>query len=142
MGAVNASDNSDEEISFLPQPRTFMPGVIIYVEKCRLFHDEQDINLPWTPSRHSLLQPPPSISTASKITLPSNHEYKEEVVDMGDSVDPFVHGNYAYTPRWASREEFQEILISTTMLKDHSPFSIFEALNKVPEDRKLRVLDH
>lgn len=40
--------------------------------------------------------------------------------------------NHVYVPRWADADEFQELLISRTMLTDHSPFRLLKSLEKAP----------
>jgi hypothetical protein len=42
------------------------------------------------------------------------------------------NGKYHYVPRWATREQFQEILISRSMVLDHSPFELFREVRAFP----------
>ncbi|KAJ1553613.1 hypothetical protein HK405_007422 [Cladochytrium tenue] len=39
------------------------------------------------------------------------------------------HGKYHYIPRWASRYEFHEVVVSRSMVKDHFPFGILREVN-------------
>ncbi|KAJ3209281.1 hypothetical protein HDU67_006288 [Dinochytrium kinnereticum] len=48
-------------------------------------------------------------------------------------------GKYHYVPRWASKEEFGEIVISRSCMKDHSPFALLRELQEAPAGSILGV---
>ncbi|KAI9203524.1 Alpha/Beta hydrolase protein [Polychytrium aggregatum] len=47
---------------------------------------------------------------------------------------------YKYVPRWAEREEFCEIILSKSMLTDHSPFAVIKDFWKMSEGQILQTL--
>lgn len=118
-----------EQSKGLPFPQMYIPGRILYIEKCRLWGDEEDIDLPWTTSRYSMM------------TDSSSHSSSSSSSSKGSSTPKKKKGKakYSYAPRWASREEFQEIIVSRTLLSDHFPFPLLEELNNTSPGRKLRA---
>ncbi|KAJ3014543.1 UNVERIFIED_CONTAM: hypothetical protein HDU68_000234 [Siphonaria sp. JEL0065] len=53
---------------------------------------------------------------------------------------PKVHGKYHYVPRWARKEEFQEIIVSRSMIVDHSPFELLREFQAAPAGSVLGVV--
>ncbi|ORY41963.1 alpha/beta-hydrolase [Rhizoclosmatium globosum] len=47
---------------------------------------------------------------------------------------------YHYVPRWARKEEFQEIIISRSMFSDHSPFEVLEEFQNAPAGSVIGVV--
>ncbi|KAJ3192765.1 hypothetical protein HK101_006001 [Irineochytrium annulatum] len=50
------------------------------------------------------------------------------------------NGKYHYIPRWAKKEEFAEIVISRTMVADHSPFELLREFQQAPAGSVLGVV--
>ncbi|KAJ3241129.1 hypothetical protein HDU81_001916 [Chytriomyces hyalinus] len=53
---------------------------------------------------------------------------------------PNIHGKYHYVPRWGRKEEFQEIIVSRSMIADHSPFELLRELQAAPAGYVLGVV--
>ncbi|KAJ3231233.1 hypothetical protein HDU81_003926 [Chytriomyces hyalinus] len=53
---------------------------------------------------------------------------------------PHIHGKYHYVPRWGRKEEFQEIIVSRSMIADHSPFELLRELQAAPAGSVLGVV--
>jgi hypothetical protein len=130
--------DSTMDSSIFPHPPMFIPGRILYIEKYRLWHDDEDLDLPWTSSRYSIHQAlryePPSEG------IKSNANHDQFNVTLSDAPPGLRRGKYAYTPRWANRHEFQEIKVSRTMVSDHFPFPILKEFREMPNGRKLRIV--
>ncbi|KAJ3285425.1 hypothetical protein HDU79_007347 [Rhizoclosmatium sp. JEL0117] len=47
---------------------------------------------------------------------------------------------YHYVPRWARKEEFQEIIISRSMFSDHSPFEVLAEFQNAPAGSVIGVV--
>jgi hypothetical protein len=41
---------------------------------------------------------------------------------------------FIYVPRWAQADEFQEIIISRSMISDHSPFKLLDRLKECKQE--------
>jgi hypothetical protein len=164
--------DDDSFKSVLPQQLTYIPGRILYIEKCRLWNDDKDVDLPWTYSRYSIgqlyqLQKPQPLAHRNRVSIFKEDDLEAQLDTSNDAyMDSFgsnnmsntihgsssrktsvqlpkiLHGKYAYTPRWASREEFQEIIVSKSCFSDHLnfPFMCMKELTKVPSGRKLRII--
>lgn len=50
---------------------------------------------------------------------------------------PKVEGKYAYCPRWAGREEFLTVIVSTSMVSDHWPLEILKQFELQPLGQEL-----
>ena len=107
-------------------PRMYFGGKILYIEKCRVFNDDQDNDLEWM--RKQSITAPTLTHATSKNNIPL-------------SFLPKIRGKYAYVPRWADKEEFQNIFVSTSMISHHWPLEILKelALTPVGEDMKVFV---
>ncbi|KAI8607694.1 hypothetical protein BC830DRAFT_91553, partial [Chytriomyces sp. MP71] len=53
---------------------------------------------------------------------------------------PNTHGKYHYVPRWARKEEFQEIIVSRSMIADHSPWDLLREFQAAPAGSVLGVV--
>ncbi|KAJ3102485.1 hypothetical protein HDU96_009610 [Phlyctochytrium bullatum] len=49
-------------------------------------------------------------------------------------------GKYHYVPRWANKEEFNEIIISRSTVADHSPFTLLKEFQNAPDGSILGVM--
>lgn len=132
MDPTHVKEEVLEEVSLLPSLPMYIPGKILYIEKCRLWNDDVDIDLPWTTSRFSMLSFDSDKSTPVKERSPMD----SKAIEMNEKERKF---KYAYTPRWASREEFQEIIVSRSILSDHFPFQMMKDLEAIEVGRKLRI---
>ena len=139
----------DHGKSILPQIPTYLPGRILYLEKCRLYNDEFDKDLPWTPSRFSLGAPEEahtragtsgSVLSLDEFSWQTGRNISFSTTTQDKKKNDNKKPKYAYTPRWASREEFQDMLISRSSISDHFPFPNLKVLTEIDESRKLRVL--
>ncbi|KAJ3063279.1 hypothetical protein HDU98_000889 [Podochytrium sp. JEL0797] len=118
--------NNGKEYPFspvaFPTPPMCIPGKILHIEKVRR-RPAQDfgVNVRETPSP---LRPNPNLL--------------EIVVES-----PSKNTKYHYVPRWAREEEFQGIIVSRSMITDHSTmFPVFRELQAVPVEAILDVDSH
>lgn len=105
----------------------FLPGKILYLEKKRQkgtikqsFNLKRKVEKVKDTSLNLFMN---TLQETLKIRPYSSFDYK-----------------YIYTPRWASKEEFQEIIISRSMVTDHlDVFGIFDKFANYDEDTPLHV---
>lgn len=90
-----------------PEIAMYIPGRILYIEKARNIHP---------------LYKPPITTTKDhfikgKLSL---QKFKQAVADkISEVTHKSVDFKYVYAPRWADKNEFQEIVVSRSMLNDH-----------------------
>ncbi|KAJ3274718.1 hypothetical protein HDV01_002240 [Terramyces sp. JEL0728] len=114
----------------VPGTPMFIPGRILYLEKLR-DHSTRPAILD-TPSDGERRR------RRGKRTLQAfTAAIKERVVEVTHIASDY---KYAYTPRWASKDEFQEIIISRTMISDHtSVFGILKVFEQFHPDLPLKA---
>ena len=108
---------------------TFVGGRILYIEKVRDFNQTYRQPIMTTDNTHSFLK-----GNASLLIL------KEHLAKGMKQVALKKNHKYVYVPRWADRHEFQQIIVSRTMLSDHLPFGILKELEDSPSGVPLRTL--
>jgi hypothetical protein len=98
--------NRETSETFVPM---FIPGRILYLEKIRNYQKVFDVSestqdVGWKRKRgqYSLQRFTDVVRERVKILNHKSIDYK-----------------YAYAPRWADKEEFQEIIVSRSMIRDH-----------------------
>lgn len=142
---LRESPNKDIRISSLPhsQLKLYFPGRILYVEKCRVFEDSGD-NLSLYTKRHSLSLLPKLLPWNKRASaLPPDtpfHAHGTTADGQIITLRPEKQGKYAYCPRWASRDEFSEIVVSSTMMSDHWCLPTLLRMQKMTVG-KIRVLE-
>ena len=99
-------------------PPLFIPGRILYLEKLRnqesAKEDDSKINQQQSESR---------LKRGSRSIARFISAVKERLIIMSHKPVDF---KYTYVPRWADKEEFQEIKVSRSMIRDHTIiFGIF-----------------
>ncbi|KAJ3197750.1 hypothetical protein HDU82_001382 [Entophlyctis luteolus] len=92
-----------------------------------IYEEESDLELTMPskvngPSRSILLEEP-------QLSKP---QYPPTGKIPGAPAGPNIHGKYHYVPRWARKEEFQEIIVSRSMIADHSPFDMLREFQAAP----------
>jgi hypothetical protein len=97
--------------------------------------------------RQTLLSTPQYLPSQQKCFKKKCSNEKEEAdeklqeEDVDASKSGFLRpGKYLYVPRYGSKEEFKEIVISRTMLIDHSPFELFKKIQKLGKGSILGAL--
>ncbi|KAJ3112483.1 hypothetical protein HK100_002317 [Physocladia obscura] len=83
-----------------------------------------------------------SVISQDELVL-SKPQYPPNLMVKGkDSIvpGPNIHGKYHYIPRWARKEEFQEIIVSRSMIVDHSPFDLLREFQAAPAGSVLGVV--
>lgn len=117
---------------------TFMPGNILYIEKLRDFTNQY---------RNPVLSPT-SMEEAAYALAKHHHlgdaslvKLKKQISKGIETVKRVVKKDlkYVYVPRWAERHEFQQIIVSRSMISDHLPFSIFKQFEEAPPGFPLRT---
>ena len=127
-----------EEDTHYAYPPMYMPGRILYFEKLRglSMKHSMDHVTPKSPQNTATTQTPKyrsrnaklrglahaSIMSIRKIIQP---DHKED-----NTRDRKKSYKYIYLPRWADKNEFQYIVVSKTMLSDHTPFGILKELDE------------
>jgi hypothetical protein len=109
----------------------FIPGRILYLEKIRdhvnVFDSKEsvaDTNRKRKRGQYSLQRFTDAVSERIKTLQHQSIDYK-----------------YAYAPRWADKEEFQEIMVSRSMIRDHViVFGIMKEFETFEESVPLRAL--
>ncbi|KAI9203526.1 uncharacterized protein BJ171DRAFT_145313 [Polychytrium aggregatum] len=81
----------------------------------------------------------PSNSSSSSISGGTLTRYQSTLTRREPGMIHSESDKYQYVPRWASRDEFQEIQISRSMLSDHRPFDILKELWNTPPGKPLKV---
>ncbi|KAJ3055017.1 hypothetical protein HK097_000096 [Rhizophlyctis rosea] len=112
-------------------PPLHLPGRILYIEKLRDFGGHLD---PTTISvSQSGTDPYAGLGATDplrKIAISTKTlRYYERRKDR----------KYVYVPRWADRNEFQEIIVSRSMISDHSPWAILREFEGAPAGWPLRT---
>ena len=116
-------------------PPMFIPGRILYLEKIRNSGTDQD-NLEIKVTKEVTNESRLKRGTASIARLIS--VVKEKFVVMRHKPIDF---KYSYTPRWADKEEFQEIIVSRSMVRDHTiVFGIFREWEDFDPSEPLKAL--
>ncbi|KAH6590894.1 hypothetical protein BASA50_008895 [Batrachochytrium salamandrivorans] len=128
------ASTEDMQSEVVPTERTcppmFMPGRILYIEKLRGFspkHSEPSSSNDVTSNslrRKSHRRKPGNASLmAIKQTISTHlNQIKHRTKDY----------KYIYVPRWADKDEFQHIIISRSMMTDHSPFGVLREFDESP----------
>ena len=112
----------------------FVPGRILYIEKLRILEPQQP------------RLPPSSETQTRKRGQESLQKIRQTISDAKHKLEIAKHksfdSKYIYTPRWASKHEFTEIIVSRTMIRDHlSVFGIMKEFDSVEFDSNpLKVL--
>jgi Lipase (class 3) len=118
---------------------TFMPGKILHLEKIRDFGNRYRQPPPSAVAAH----PPPSKNNASFINKgnASLNTLKAHISTGIENVKTQIKKDlkYVYVPKWASRYEFQQILVSKTMISDHLPFQFLKQFEEAPPNVPLRT---
>ncbi|KAJ3063839.1 hypothetical protein HDU98_000385 [Podochytrium sp. JEL0797] len=84
----------------------------------------------------------PSVMSRDELVL-SKPQYPPARLNSSTVATPEgakVSGKYHYVPRWARREEFQEIIVSRSMIVDHSPFDLLREFQAAPAGSILGVV--
>ncbi|KAJ3102476.1 hypothetical protein HDU97_000558 [Phlyctochytrium planicorne] len=89
-------------------------------------------------SAGSAMQSPSAPIELSKPQYPANYAVKKGGVPTTGALRR--SGKYHYIPRWAKKEEFCEIVISRSMMVDHSPFALLREFQEAPEGSILGVM--
>ena len=98
-------------------PPLFIPGRILYLEKLRNKESAKD------DSENNQQQTKSRLKRGSRSIARFISAVKEKLIIMSHNPVDF---KYTYVPRWADKEEFQEIKVSRSMIRDHTIiFGIF-----------------
>ncbi|KAJ3340458.1 hypothetical protein HDU83_007083 [Entophlyctis luteolus] len=89
-----------------------------------IYEEESDLELTM-PSKVN----GPTVSIAQGDLQLSKPQYPPTTKIPGAPAGPNIHGKYHYVPRWARKEEFQEIIVSRSMIADHSPFDMLREVS-------------
>jgi hypothetical protein len=88
----------------------------------------------------TVLSKPQYLPSQQKASKKSNNNQREEddvaVVKSGLK----CNGKYHYIPRYGRKEEFNEMVISRSMLTDHSPWDLFKEIQKLDKGSILGAL--
>ncbi|KAJ3249798.1 hypothetical protein HDU77_007428 [Chytriomyces hyalinus] len=128
-----------DSVPYSPEGGPMMPPVVnITVEEVE--------PLPTVPEEvHVEIQPlererPASLVSQVDVVL-SKPQYPPTPSTANKARDgPNIHGKYHYIPRWGRKEEFQEIIVSRSMIADHSPFELLRELQAAPAGSVLGVV--
>ncbi|KAI9343151.1 hypothetical protein BDR26DRAFT_894336 [Obelidium mucronatum] len=105
---------------------------------------DDDLVIPTTPGVR-FQEPNPSVVSHDDYAL-SKPQYPPAQLNAKEKgkgpvpQGPKVHGKYHYVPRWARKEEFQEIIVSRSMIVDHSPFELLREFQAAPAGSVLGVV--
>jgi hypothetical protein len=102
----------------------YVPGRILYIEKLRILE-------PQPPTQDPSLQP-----QVRRRGMESLQKFRQTVSEAKHKLEIAKHrsfdSKYIYTPRWASKHEFTEIIVSRTMIRDH--LSVFGIMKEFDSD--------
>jgi hypothetical protein len=116
----------------------FIPGRILYIEKQRIFNPAL---LPRHPRRRAEMGGGGGGDKRKRGIVSLNEmmdDLKERIVIAQHKVSD---SKYVYTPRWATKEEFMEMIVSRTMISDHNAvFPIMREFFLTPCTVSLQVL--
>jgi hypothetical protein len=118
-------------------PPMFIPGRILYIEKQRIFNPAL---LPLHPRRRTAEMGGGGDKRKRGIVSLNEmmDDLKERIVIAQHKVSD---SKYVYTPRWATKEEFMEMIVSRTMISDHNAvFPIMREFFLTPSTVSLQVL--
>ncbi|KAJ3046076.1 hypothetical protein HDV00_003826 [Rhizophlyctis rosea] len=112
-------------------PPLHLPGRILYIEKLRDFGGHLD---------------PTTIEVSKSGTDPSaglgaTDPLRKAAIDTKTVryYERRKDRKYVYVPRWAERNEFEEIVVSRSMISDHSPWAILREFEAAPPGWPLRT---
>ncbi|KAJ3226264.1 hypothetical protein HK099_005261 [Clydaea vesicula] len=148
---VKSPFDVQSSVDVLSIPKLYMPGRLLYLEKCRMWDDGKD-DLSFFSTRHFKK----NSNQLSKIFPWLKDSFKDCNNDCDNlpfyfhaktktnepiSFRPSIKGKYAYCPRWSDREEFSKVLISKSMFSDHWCLPILLEMGKfkIGEDIKVQI---
>ena len=113
----------------------YVPGRILYIEKIRIMEPQL-----------ASLNPSPNPQGGRRRGMESLQKIRQTMAAAKHKLDIAKHrsfdSKYVYTPRWATKHEFTEIIVSRTMISDHvSIFGILKEFDSTKFDHNpLKVL--
>lgn len=112
-------------------PPLHLPGRILYIEKLRDFGGHLDpttieVSKSGTDPLAGLGATDPLRRAAISAKMLRYYERRKD-------------RKYVYVPRWAERNEFEEIVVSRSMISDHSPWAILREFEGAPAGWPLRT---
>lgn len=109
-------------------PQTYMPGRVLYLEKIRDFGNY-----------YGLLPPKPTDGPTRRANATIRAFRSKIETGIQKVKDSVKEGKYVYVPRWGKRHEFQQVIVSRSMLNDHWPFPFLKQFEEAPDGMPLRT---
>ncbi|KAI8896234.1 hypothetical protein BC833DRAFT_109717 [Globomyces pollinis-pini] len=111
----------------------FIPGRILYIEKLKDITQKYKSNPDIIPT-----DPEPIKRKRGQKSLQAFTDVVKERIVYVTHIS--VDSKYIYLPRWATKEEFQEVVVSRTMISDHTAiFGILKEYEDIHPDLPLKV---
>ena len=120
-----------EHVVHLTSRPVFIPGRIIYLEKLRGFGVSPLDSNPSQTNTQSMRNEP--FGKASLIAM------KQAITAGIQSARRIKDYKYVYIPRWATNDEFQEIIVSRSMMADHLCFGMLREFEDLPKDHAFLI---
>lgn len=117
---------------------TYMPGQILYLEKIRDFGRKYIESIE---DETSHAREPTRDRANASLNLLKKHISAgiEHGIETVKRQVQKKDRKYVYVPRWADRDEFQQIIVSTSMITDHLPFKVLKQFEESPFGVGLRT---
>jgi hypothetical protein len=120
---------------------TFMPGKILYLEKIRDFGGKYNSELtPTVGVEIKSLNEHKTFIKRGNESLNNLKKLTQAQFKKASTIPKSLKNlKYVYVPRWADRYEFQQTIVSATMLSDHLPFEFMKQFEEMPASMALRT---
>lgn len=144
-GGVIQDSTPDGNVK-LTGPPMFIPGRIVYLEKLRGYgvspyaQESSATRKSGDEDREAEQRTDRPFEAISNFGKQSLQKMKQAVTEGIQQARARVKDyKYVYIPRWATQDEFQEIIVSRTMVSDHLSFGMLRELEDLPPEQPFLI---